>query len=260
MGLLVGTDANGSRFVGGSGVLINQRWVLTAGHVILAENDILWDSIQFFPSRDALGNIDNFVEVDLAIPFDGYNEAIGTGFGDDIGLIRLKNPISDITPATRFFGDDAVDVEFLASGYGNPGVFPNEGSFDGIRRSGRNTIDSFGASFGVSSVEEQYFVADFDRFASGSPLPLEWQGTGGDSGGGWFINVNGSYQLAGITHGRLLNNRNTFAIRTSLYNDWIDETIRVNSVPEPSSAGFLILSLIGIAARRKRCQIPTVTN
>ena len=45
---------------------------------------------------------------------------------------------------------------------------------------------------------------------------------------------------------------NSFAIRTSLYNDFIDETIRVNSVPEPSSAGVLLLCMISLAARRKR--------
>jgi hypothetical protein len=67
-------------------------------------------------------------------------------------------------------------------------------------------------------------------------------GTPGDSGGGWFIDVNGEMQLAAVTSfylGDFSYVGATGALRVSLYNDWID-----SYVPEPTS---LLLLVAGVA-------------
>jgi hypothetical protein len=79
------------------------------------------------------------------------------------------------------------------AGYGAPGVWPNEGPFDGVKRAGENIGDSFGGLV----VDDNYWLSYFDRFSG--KLPLEWQGSNVDSGGGWFADIDGEMQLVGTT-------------------------------------------------------------
>ena len=94
----------------------------------------------------------------------------------------------------------------------------------------------------------------FDQFNSEDPLALEWQGSIVDSGSPWFVNVNGEDQIAGIVNGGLTSDTASFAIRTSLYGDFINSTIAANStaVPEPGTMGLLTLVLFGGAMKRRR--------
>ena len=266
VGLLVGTDANGDSFVAGSGVFIGNgpsgqnAWILTAGHVGFDEPNLPWVSLRFNDNPDFFGNLGELTDADLFVPFRGFTGSESGGWtGNDIGLVRLSNPIQDVAPAQLFTGSDTdlIGAEFITAGYGNPGVFGETlGAFDGIRRGGRNIIESAGASFHQGTVEDQFFVSDFDFLDVFDPLPLEWQGSQNDSGSPWFVDVNGEYQIAGIVNGSLSSNTDTFAIRTTLYNDFIFDTIASNpppgtAVPEPGSMSLLTLGLIAMM-RRKR--------
>ena len=171
--------------------------------------------------------------------------------------MKLSAPLTGITAATLFDGPDngLIGAEFITAGYGNPGVFGQPlGDFDGIRRGGRNIIESAGANFPQVQVEEQFFVSDFDPFSSNNALPLEWQGSQNDSGSPWFVNVNGEYQIAGIVNGGLNGDTASYAIRTSLFNDFVDNTIASNStaVPEPGTMSLLTLGILGGTMRRRR--------
>jgi len=262
VGLFTGDDASGGSFLAGSGVFIGNgtngqnAWILTAGHVMFDEPNLLWESMQFNPSADVGANLDQFIDVDSVFAFPGFTGSeAGGGTGNDIGLIRLANPILDIAPASLFAGDDTnlIGAEFITAGYGFPGIFGQPlGNFDGIRRGGRNLIESAGANFPQVTVEDQFFVTDFDRVNSSNPLDLEWQGSGLDSGSPWLVDVNGEYQIAGIVNGGLNSDTSTFGIRTALYNDWINTTIRANSIPEPGTMGLLALGLMGIVMRRRK--------
>ena len=261
VGLFTGDRANGDSFIAGTGVFLGNgldgqnAWVLTAGHVFFDTPNVLWDSMQFNPSADVGSNLMNFFDVEEVYPFPGFTGSeAGGGTGNDIGLVKLSSPINNIAAATLFSGPDngLIGAEFITAGYGNPGIFGQPlGAFDGIRRGGRNVIESAGANFPQVTVEDQFFVSDFDAF-SNSALPLEWQGSENDSGSPWFVDVNGEYQIAGIVNGGLTGNTDTFAIRTALYNDFINDTIQSNSVPEPVTMSLLGLGMIGAAIRRRR--------
>jgi len=253
VGLFTATGAStGNSFIAGSGVLIDPYWVLTAGHVATTLPSG-WESMEFNFAADVGANLDQFVAADLWMPFPGYDPSIGAGKGNDIGLVRLSSPIFDVAPAERFYGEDIEGTEMVMAGYGNPGVWPNEGTFDGIRRAGENIGDSFGFDFGLSQWEEQYWVADFDQASSQNPFPLEWNASKNDSGGGWFDAQ--TMQLAGIHSFSGGNSTLSGAIRVSLYNDWIDATMAANppaSVPEPGSLIIFSMGMLGLGASRFR--------
>ena len=256
VGLLTGSDANGDSFIAGTGVLIHPEFVLTAGHVTFDEPNLPWESLQFNPSADVGSNLMNFLDINEVFVFPGFTGSeAGGGTGNDIALVRLSNPILDITPAQLFMGNDndLIGAEFITAGYGNPGIFGQPlGAFDGIRRGSRNIIESAGANFPQVTVEDQFFVSDFDFLNVFDPLELEGQGSQNASGQGWFVDVNGEYQIAGIVNGGLSNDLNTFGIRTALYNDFINDTIQSNSVPEPGTMGLLTLGLLGVGMRRRK--------
>ena len=221
VGLFTGDRANGDSFIAGTGVFIGNgldgqnAWILTAGHVPFDVPNLLWDSMQFNPSANVGANLNNFLDVDDVFLFPGFTGSeAGGGTGNDIGLVKLSSPINDIEAATLFSGPDngLIGAEFITAGYGNPGIFGALSGggfgteifdFDGIRRGGRNVIESAGASFPQVTVEEQFFVSDFDLFNTSNPLALEWQGSENDSGSPWFVDVNGEYQIAGIVNGGL---------------------------------------------------------
>jgi len=249
VGLFTGTNSNNETFVVGSGILIDPYWVLTAGHVTLSGPGVLWQSMEFNLSADTGANPDKFIPADLWIPYPGYDTTVPVGTGSDIALVRLSEPVFDVTPAARFYGEDVAGIHLLMAGYGNPGVWPTSGAFDGIRRAGENVGDSLGGLEG--EVEEQYWLAEFDD-ATEQPLPIEWVGSRNDSGGPWLADVDGTMQLVGITSFVVGDFESTGAIRTSLYNGWIDTTIASASVPEPTSTALMTIGLLAWLGVRRR--------
>jgi len=247
VGLLVGTDANGNNFAAGSGVLIDPYWVLTAGHVPLAPigtSGTPWASMRFSLSPDVVANQHTLLPVADWHIFPGYDRTFAAGKGDDIALVRLVDPIFDVAPAVRFYGEDQVNTEFNMAGYGYPGVWPNLDPWDGIRRAGQNIGVSFGTA-GLTNAEEQFWMVTLNSVNS---LPLEWQGTNVDSGAPWFALIENEWKLKAISSFGI-GNTTTGAIRVSLYNDWIDSTMAL--VPEPSSAMLLGMGLVGLLARHR---------
>jgi len=69
----------------------------------------------------------------------------------------------------------------------------------------------------------------------------------GDSGAGWFANIDGQMQLVGINNGAWgeYGWGDSLALRTSLYNDWITETMGSTAVPEPSTLVLFASGALG---------------
>ncbi len=239
----------------GSAILIAPNWVLTAAHVIDAVENRGYESIRFGLGHDGL-NPDVSATITLSFKHPDYT-------GDylhtpDLGLFYLSTPITSVEPATRFYGTDpappipswdtARQPQYAMAGYGRAGVVNTTAVDDGIKRAGTNGVDAHGGAWGA---DPMYMLSDF---AARNASYLEWNGSPGDSGGGWFYNVDGEWQLSGVIS--FTNNSYTQelgtsgALRVSLFNDWIDQTIA--SIPEPSSFASLALSGVLLLTRRRK--------
>jgi hypothetical protein len=228
------------RFFGGSGVLIDPYWVLTAGHVILEEGTTQWTGMEFSVAPSAYDGIDTLIAADAMFVFEGYYDEIPPGGGDDIGLVRLSQPIYDVDPAVRYYGEDPLNPHFYAAGYGSPGVWPDmpgNDEFDGIKRAGENIAD-----YHVPGVDaNRYWESDL----SSDGLPLEWNLSKYDSGGGWYSDIDGQMQLIGVSNFIRGLSGASGGIRVSVYNSWIDDTMAANPVPEPSSLIIFVTGMLG---------------
>ena len=130
------------------------------------------------------------------------------------------------------------------AGYGVPGTASTGlGTDDGLKRAGSNIAEHFGDDPPGVFAEDQYWLATFNSPGNPNVQPLEIQVSPGDSGSGWFANIDGTTQLVGIADFRIGDYNYgslTGAIRVSLYNDWIDQ---VSGIPEPSIVALLLLTV-----------------
>jgi hypothetical protein len=161
----------------------------------------------------------------------------------DIALVELAEDVSNIVPATLNMGFDELGDTVSLVGYG-PARPATQLDLEIVRRpekiAGTNVIDS---AYGVQvNGREDHLVFDFDSpynrkvnmMGSPQPLPLEYMPTGGDSGGGAFIQKNGRWLLAGVvSYGHQTGSAETgwygstgFLTRVACYVDWIAENLR----------------------------------
>jgi hypothetical protein len=233
---------------GGSGVLIDPNWVLTAGHVKYTDDGQIRGNEFAFFIGSSFYDTARVIEADAFITYPGYYGGWG-GSTIDLALMHLSEPVMDITPATRSHGAEQVDSLVYGVGYGTPGFsygwFDVGGyllEYDGIKRAGSNLIDSFGSLRDGS----QYIITSFQY--GYDVQHLEWQGSPGDSGGGLFSEIGGEMQLVGINdfgyfpYGQF---GQTGSLRVSLFNDWIDGVMASYDTPEvvPEPSMFLVFTL-----------------
>jgi hypothetical protein len=229
-----------------SGVLIADRWVLTAGHVVGRLPIVGTPSaVEFAIEGTTYSAVEWFAEPSFF--YDYYSDTL---YGHDIGLIRLDDSVSTVAFAQRYSGLDEQNAVATIVGFGNAG----EGSYGeiqntfGTKRAGHNVINQFYRTpnrDGGPAFEDNYLVADFDNpsrvsdstMGDTSPLATEYIVAHGDSGGGLFIDVNDTAYLAGINSfigrgpgesdspGNLNSDYGDvqYFTRVSLLNGWIDD-------------------------------------
>ncbi|MDT3554908.1 trypsin-like serine protease [Stenotrophomonas maltophilia group sp. msm1] len=220
----------------GHGVLIAPRWVVTAAHAAPMEGMDTEVQISGRPYR-----------VERVFVHPGYRrmpEALGQAAlasgnpgpihaflaaSDDIALIQLAAPVSDVAPVRLYRGQaEAGKIATLvgkgATGTGMTGLAPGGPHRGELRR----------AENAVTGGNSRYLWYRFDGPDGG--LPLEGVLGSGDSGGplmihgahGWELIGLGSWITAVPEHaleagyyGQVVHN-----VRISRYADWIDTIIR----------------------------------
>jgi len=201
----------------GSGALISDRHVLTAGHMGYPGDDFeVWFDLPAGPV--SIQSVD-FIPHPLYLDDEVSWGSIETGF--DIAIIELAEDAPPEVPRYPIYtGTGEVGVVGVKSGYGDTGDGWTGATFwDGAKRAGLNLYDTTGedtmarfASWGAWPVQPGAYLAyDFD---SGLPDndafgyvglpelgygPDEVNSAPGDSGGPTFINDGGQWKVAGVT-------------------------------------------------------------
>jgi hypothetical protein len=263
-----------------SGTLIAPEWVLTAGHVVGGTNDsgagISEMIFGLSSSYDGMG-----VSALRWIPYPGWSSSGGNLWnGVDLGLVRLSQPITTVTPALLDFSTPLLGLLGTNVGYGRSGTgLTGMNTNPGTKRAGQNMIDARGGMvttmgsgtlLDLNGISPTVLFQDFDHptnlvaSSMGSAIPVahEYLIGSGDSGGGLFIDVGGVTKLVGV-HSFLaslpypLDTTGANAdygdlagsVSVQSFENWI---FTVTGVPEPSVISLLFFGLGGLVLMRRR--------
>ena len=265
-----------------SGTLISPEWVLTAGHVVGGTNNYgAGVSGMFF----GLGSVYSGTGVTATdwIPFSGWSSSNGDVWaGVDLGLVRLSQPITSVTPALLDFSTPLLGLLGTNVGYGRSGTGTSGMNSDaGVKRAGQNMIDARGGMvtrmgsgtlLNLNGISSTVLFQDFDHptdlvastMGSVTPVAQEYLIASGDSGGGLFIEVGGMTKLVGVNsflaslpypldttganadYGDLAG-----VVSVQSFENWI---FTVTGVPEPSVISLLFFGLGGLVLTRRRAE------
>jgi hypothetical protein len=244
----------------GSGVLIGDRWVLTAGHIAQSKTG----------GTFILGGQTYTIGASVVHP--SYS---GSGPFSDIGLVYLLSAVTGVDPAQMLnLGDPGSilgrEATWTGYGLGGTGATGFQGPF--AFRAFTNVIDVLGDHPDYEGLPSTSFVADFDRpgdpsknapASDATPTALEGNVAPGDSGGGIFVTVNGKKYLAGVNSytGRLdtmptgsLSRYGALSGGTNLelFHEWIFEQTGIAPVPEPGPWALACMAALVPVFRRRR--------
>lgn len=176
-----------SNQLGGSCVLIDRQYVLSAKHVFNAD----------LPKQDYKVEFNG-------VFYDIFNSISTLGDDHDLITLQLVQEVKGVIPATITHDALVVPGDTVTMvGYG--GLRPSDmlsGNLGvGIKAAGQNVIDSICGP--LINEHPSRLYADFDgpMFEDKHPLALEGMLNGGDSGGALFVYKKGRCYLAGIAKG-----------------------------------------------------------
>jgi hypothetical protein len=204
-------------------VLISDKYVLTAAHVIIQTKTKAVDKEMngmkvtiYEPVENRVGRPDEFIfrfkgkkyKAKRIIIHPNYmNEA--TKGNCDIAIVELETRVEGVKPIPLYRSDDLLHKQVTGVGFGvsGPANKPEDVSPRHDKIAGENTVDSIGGF--VYDGSPTLLFADFDHptnkdcnvMGSAQPCANEYIIGGGDSGGGLFCKVDGEWRLAGINTG-----------------------------------------------------------
>lgn len=228
----------------GHGVLIAPQWFITAAHTLpqhLALSQVVINGIPRAVERAFIHPGYTTPPKDLIEQAMASGEAmmivVALAASDDIALVRLTQPVTDVAPARLYrdgdeYGKTARIIGKGATGTGDIGHAPQGPNRTELRRA-FNTI---------TSAHGRWFCHVFDEPATA--LPLEGVAGNGDSGGAVLIQQQDQWRLAGLTswkvvQGHVMTSRPgrygqiSCNVRLSHYAEWME---RILSQPSPPTA------------------------
>lgn len=218
----------------GHGVLIAPQWVITAAHAVTWQSEIKQVTISGVP-RD----------VERLVIHPGYkkppqellDQALATwdwtlfrvllSSSEDIALIKLAQPVTDLSPIAINKSDDEFGQIVKVIGKGATGNGATGYEFGSSHRTElRRAYNK------ITSAHDRWLCYTFDK--PSDALPLEGGSGSGDSGGPVLIQAEKNWLLAGLTswsdpqstirtpgrYGQITCN-----VRLSHYKDWIESVI-----------------------------------
>lgn len=248
-------QVTGSGF-SGSGVLLSDRWVLTAGHV--SRNKQSGGSFR-------VGEVNYTIASTVLHP--GYSTS-GTSYSNDLGLLYLSAPVTRISTTNmyRFTQPSSIlgrEATYVGHGFSGTGLTGAETPIE--LRAFTNLIEFYGDQYGLTTTS---FVSDFDnptgtsnrQDSNPAATRLEGAVAPGDSGGGVFVTVDGVRYLIGITsysgavspatsnskYGGLSG-----AVDLQQFHPWIFATTGIAAVPEPAIMWLCALGSLLVWRRRR---------
>jgi hypothetical protein len=224
----------------GHGVLIAPQWVVTAAHTIpqhggvkqVRVNEVLRDvegvvvHTGYRPAPDAL--IAQAMASGEAVLI-----LVHLASSDDIALLKLAKPVTDVTPAARYTREDESGQIVKIVGKGATGA----GS-SGHDPRGPNRTELRRAFNRITSAYDRWMCYVFDE--PPAALPLEGIGGNGDSGSPVLIQREGQWYLAGLASWKMFQGdvrtsrpgrygQTSCNVRLTHYTQWMDSVMAAQS-------------------------------
>jgi hypothetical protein len=241
----------------GSCVLIGDRFVLTAAHVLFKSESVA-DTVEmnghtvvvFTPSNIRVVDSSKIniringrrIKVKRFVIHPQYLKKMGEG-NCDLALIELTSSIDSVQTALLYKGKNELSSDVVGVGFGVSGKADRPDSIFplGLKIAGENVIDKVsGYAFNgkkciLSADFDALDVKECNQMGSAIPRPLEYICSGGDSGGGLFKQEDGVWYLIGICSGSQMDVNKLMQTgyfcqvmdwtRVSPFSEWISSSI-----------------------------------